>query len=79
MTVVGRDRDRSGDCPVDSHPVACLKAKAARQGRLDWAGSLTIGPRLPGRARKRACRGQAGAARFVAGQIGQEQRAERNT
>ena len=29
-----------------------------------------IGPRLTGLARQRACPGQAGAARFVAGQIG---------
>ena len=95
---VNGNPDRSGDCPVDSHPVRWLEAQAGSQGVFRIPPRLKIGARLTGRARQRACQGVrrtrkqssglfsrrtpeqtcegrvAGAARFVAGQIGQEGR-----
>jgi hypothetical protein len=48
------------------------RRKPEGKGSAAWTVGPEIGTRLPGLARKRACQGQAGAARFVDGQIGQE-------
>ena len=59
---------------ASGRPRGAVAWRREPEGKGVSAGAvrLEIGARLPGRARERACRGQAGAARFVAGQTGQE-------
>ena len=66
MTDPGPKRRQS--CGLSAGPVA--RGKLAQGERLpaETDGAVIV-PRLPGRALYRACHGQAGAARFVDGQI----------
>jgi hypothetical protein len=66
--------DRSGNSAGESFSVRCPNGGTRLgKGRSAANDHFKIGPRLTGPARNRACRGQAGADRFDACQIRQEQ------
>ena len=66
-------RGPSAEGPVDLRQVRLAGAARRRPRGCQPAPCVwEIGARLPGLARSRACRGQAGAARFGAGQIGRK-------